>query len=92
MKKYYPFIAAAITLITIGVGSYYFIIYMPGEDITTPEKAISVITGSLKITIPPGLASFGSDYLIAWARAIRSGRDSFILNGKSYSTNTGKSL
>lgn len=91
-KKYIPLIAAGITLVLVGVTSYYFIIYRPGEDITTAEKAIEVISSKIKVTDPARLSKLGTDYLIAWARAIRSGRDKFIYNGKTYNSLTGTSI
>ena len=91
-KKYIPLIASAITLVVVGISSYYFIIYRPGEDITTAEKAITVISSKIKVTDPAALSKLGTDYLIAWARALRSGRDTFIFNGKTYNSLTGTSL
>lgn len=91
-KKYYPLIAALGALVLIGGGSYYLMVYRPGEDITTPEKAISVIASKLKLSNPAALTSASAEYLIAWAKGLRAGRDKFIVSGKSFNSLTGTAL
>jgi len=55
------------------------------------EEAIKTIEDSMgsKFKNPEG---YENDYLIARAKAIKSGKDSFELKGKSYSVNTGRAV
>jgi hypothetical protein len=54
------------------------------------KKAIAIIVKNSPTADPKKLEGFGEDYLIARAKAFRSKKETFELNGKSYITATGK--
>lgn len=58
----------------------------------TKEKAIQVILNAKSGRSESSLSTLGKDYLIKWAKAIKSGKATFELDGKTYKTDTGTSI
>lgn len=57
----------------------------------TKRQAIDLIASYSKAD-PEKLDSMGSEYLVARAKALKSGEETFVLDGKVYSSKTGKSV
>lgn len=55
------------------------------------EKAIKIISKKTSATAE-GLANFDEDYLVARAKALQFGKDTFELNGKEYNASTGRAV
>jgi hypothetical protein len=74
-----------IILSLLGVGSYFLFFHL------TKDKAIKIIVAAASGRTSATYATFGDEYLIAWAKAIKAKSPSFVDGGKTYDTLTGKS-
>lgn len=54
------------------------------------KKAIEIIKKHFTKADEKTLQNYGSDYLIAWAKALKIKKDTFEVDGKIYVTSTGK--
>ncbi len=73
-------------VIVAGVITYFVFFRM------TKEKAIKTIVEAKSGRTADSLTALGDDYLIAWAKAIKSKDVSFITEGKTYNTLTGTNI
>ncbi len=76
-------IAIVVSIILFSIWFFYFR--------WTKDKAIGVIISNKQgRTINDAFTKFDEDFLIDWAKGIKSGSTNFINKGKSYITSTGK--
>lgn len=95
-------IVIGVSAIIVGVGLYFGFMHKAKDGMTWYERvtkpsvptvkdragAISVIEQGLTGSKIP--ASFGDDYVIAWANALLAKEEFFFLAGKKYFTKTGR--
>ncbi len=74
-----------VAIILLGVVWYFFIRM-------DKKKAIKVILKYDNNAVLANLNTMGEDYLVARAKAYQKAEDSFELDGKKYSTSTGRSI
>lgn len=58
----------------------------------TKDKAIDIILEHNPTANKSSLQKMGLDWLLGRAEALRSGKETFMLNGKAYVTKTGKAV
>ncbi len=76
---------SVVAIILLGVVWYFFIRI-------DKKKAIKVILKYDNNAVLDNLNLMGEDYLVARAKAYQKSEDSFELDGKKYSTSTGKTI
>jgi hypothetical protein len=81
MKKTLIIILIVLSVI---IGSYFLFFHM------TKNKALDIIVQAKPGRTPGDFSGFDTDFLIAWARAIKRSSPDFTVNGKIYSTDTAK--
>jgi hypothetical protein len=99
-KNYAGYIISGVAILAIGFfgfvyrdknGQTFFGKLTSGLKPMSREEAIKTIEDSLgkKFSNPDG---YENDYLIARAKAVKSGKETFELKGKSYNANTGRAV
>jgi len=85
MKTNQHIIALAVISVIVAVTYYFMFVRM------TKDKAIKILSSRESgIVDAEKLKTFGDDYVIAWGKAELKGKLTFELDGKAYSTATGK--
>lgn len=79
----------ALIVVAVVVAVVYYFMFVRW----TKDKAIKVLTSREKgILDASKLEKFGDDYVIAWGKAEFKGKDDFKVDGKIFSTETGKQI
>ena len=67
-------------------------VFMKGKLVTSKSEAIAYLKKIQPSRDENTLNTFGDTYLIYWANAIKQSQPVFLLDGKSYSSATGRSI